>query len=61
MVSKPSIGSIFGETKVPQENRLESLSGNRESTSVFTLIMQYRICFSWGKLGSIDVEITNYH
>lgn len=49
------------ELKVPPGNRLESLSGDRVDTYSIRINGQYRICFTWEELGSVNVEITDYH
>lgn len=49
------------ELRVPPGNRLEALSGNRQSQHSIRINEQYRICFRWTKAGPADVEITDYH
>ena len=49
------------ELKIPPGNRLESLSGDRDSEFSIRINEQYRICFVWGELGSSEVEIVDYH
>jgi proteic killer suppression protein len=49
------------ELKIPPGNRLESLSGDRDSEFSIRIIEQYRICFVWGELGPSEVEIVDYH
>ena len=49
------------ELKVPPGNRLESLSGDRDSEFSIRINEQYRICFVWGELGPSEVEIIDYH
>jgi len=49
------------ELKVPPGNRLERLAGDRKTGYSIRINEQYRICFSWGKSGSCNVEVTDYH
>ncbi len=49
------------ELKIPPGNRLESLSGDRNSEFSIRINEQYRICFVWGELGPSEVEIVDYH
>jgi len=49
------------ELKVPLGNRLESLSGDRDSEFSIRINEQYRICFIWSELGPSGVEIVDYH
>jgi len=49
------------ELKVPPGNRLESLSGDRDSEFSIRINEQYRICFIWSELGPSGVEIVDYH
>jgi len=49
------------ELNIPPGNRLESLSGDRDSEFSIRINEQYRICFVWGELGPSEVEIIDYH
>ncbi len=49
------------ELKIPPGNRLESLSGDRDSEFSIRINEQYRICFVWAELGPSEVEIVDYH
>ena len=49
------------ELNIPPGNRLESLSGDRDSEFSIRINEQYRICFVWGELGPSEVEIVDYH
>ena len=49
------------ELKVPPGNRLERLAGYRKTEYSIRINEQYRICFSWGKSGPCNVEVTDYH
>jgi len=49
------------DLRVPPANRLERLSGNRESQYSIRVNNQWRICFKWEEGDAIDVEIVDYH
>jgi len=52
---------LLEELKVPPGNRLESLSGDRNTEFSIRVNEQYRICFVWGESGPSEVEVTDYH
>jgi proteic killer suppression protein len=47
--------------RVPPNNRLERLSGNREGQWSIRINEQWRICFKWRDGSAHEVEITDYH
>jgi proteic killer suppression protein len=49
------------ELKVPPGNRLEKLAGNRRTEHSIRINEQYRICFMWGDVGPMNMEVTDYH
>ena len=49
------------ELRVPPKNRLEALKGDRKGQYSIRINKQYRICFRWTDLGSVDVDIVDYH
>ena len=49
------------DLKAPPGNRLEKLSGNRESQYSIRINDQWRICFVWKGGDAYEVEITDYH
>jgi len=49
------------DLKSPPGNRLESLSGDRESQHSIRINKQWRVCFCWTEDGAEDVEIVDYH
>jgi proteic killer suppression protein len=49
------------ELKIPPGNRLETLTGSRNSEYSIRINQQYRICFKWEERGPAEVEITDYH
>ena len=49
------------DLKAPPGNRLEKLSGNRESQYSIRINDQWRICFVWKGGDAYEIEITDYH
>jgi len=47
--------------RVPPNNRLKRLSGNREGQWSIRINEQWRICFKWRDGSAHEVEITDYH
>ncbi|HJS17509.1 MAG TPA: type II toxin-antitoxin system RelE/ParE family toxin [Anaerolineales bacterium] len=49
------------ELKIPPNNKLEALSGDRQGQHSIRINDQYRICFVWTESGPHEVEIVDYH
>jgi proteic killer suppression protein len=49
------------ELRIPPNNRLEALSGDREGQYSIRINDQYRICFGWITDQPADIEIVDYH
>lgn len=49
------------DLRVPPNNRLESLKGDRTGQHAIRINDQWRICFRWTTNGAEDVEIVDYH
>ena len=49
------------ELKIPPNNQLEALSGDRKGQHSIRINDPYRICFVWTTLGPDQVEIVDYH
>ena len=49
------------DLRVPPDNRLEALKGNRKGQYSIRINDQWRICFRWKEGDAFDVEITDYH
>jgi proteic killer suppression protein len=47
--------------RVPPNNRLEQLKGDRAGQWSIRINDQWRICFRWENGNAHDVEITDYH
>ena len=47
--------------RVPPENRLEALKGDRKGQHSIRINEQWRICFRWKAGDAYDVEIADYH
>ena len=52
---------VLQDLRVPPDNRLERLSGNREGQHSIRINDQWRICFVWQQENAYDVEIVDYH
>ena len=49
------------DLRVPPENRLEALKGDRLGQYSIRINAQWRICFTWSDGDVTDVEIVDYH
>jgi len=49
------------ELKVPPNNRLEKLKGNRAGQFSIRVNRQWRICFRWNDGDAYEVELADYH
>jgi addiction module HigA family antidote len=49
------------DLRVPPENRLEALKGDRRGQHSIRVNDQWRICFWWAAGNAYDVEIFDYH
>jgi proteic killer suppression protein len=49
------------DLRVPPENRLEKLKGDRAGQHSVRVNDQWRICFRWTDGGAQDVELVDYH
>jgi proteic killer suppression protein len=49
------------DLRVPPNNRLESLKGDRAGQYSIRINDQWRICFVWKSDGAHSVEIVDYH
>jgi proteic killer suppression protein len=53
--------SVLAELRIPPNNRLEALSGDRKGQYSIRINDRYRICFVWTEKGPDQVEIVDYH
>lgn len=51
----------LNELRIPPNNKLESLKGDRKGQYSIRINDQYRICFIWSESGPDKAEITDYH
>jgi proteic killer suppression protein len=49
------------DLRVPPDNRLELLKGDRAGQYSIRVNDQFRVCFHWTTAGAEDVEIIDYH
>jgi proteic killer suppression protein len=55
------IAARLDDLRVPPDNRLEALKGNRAGQHSIRINDQWRLCFRWTTSGAEDVEIVDYH
>ena len=53
--------AILSDLRIPPNNRLEALKGNRKGQFSIRINQQWRICFVWKDGVMEDVEIVDYH
>ena len=53
--------SVLNDLRVPPNNRLEALSGNRKGQYSIRVNDQYRICFKFENGRASEVEMIDYH
>ncbi|MDA3955775.1 type II toxin-antitoxin system RelE/ParE family toxin [Oceanispirochaeta sp.] len=51
----------LNDLRIPPNNRLEALKGNRQGFYSIRINSQWRICFRWEKGSVSNVEIVDYH
>ena len=49
------------DLRIPPNNRLEKLTGNRDGQYSIRINIQWRICFQWHEGIVSNVEIIDYH
>ncbi len=49
------------DLRVPPQNRLEALQGDRKGQWSIRINDQWRVCFRWVDNSAMDVEIVDYH
>ena len=49
------------DLRIPPQNRLEALKGDRKGQWSIRINDQWRICFVWNDGQVFDVEIVDYH
>jgi proteic killer suppression protein len=49
------------DLRVPRNNRLETLKGNRAGQHSIRINDQFRVCFVWRDGDAYEVEVTDYH
>src|SRR5690606_948816 len=53
--------AVLGDLRIPPQNRLEALKGDRKGQHSICINNQWRICFIWRNGYASDVEIVDYH
>lgn len=49
------------DLRIPPNNRLEALAGDRKGQYSIRVNEQWRVCFKWTEAGPTEVEIVDYH
>lgn len=53
--------SDLASLRIPPENQLEALMGDRKGQHSIRINDQWRVCFVWQEDGASRVEIVDYH
>ncbi|MBL8430266.1 MAG: type II toxin-antitoxin system RelE/ParE family toxin [Dechloromonas sp.] len=53
--------TVLLNLRVPPENQLEALKGDRKGQHSIRVNGQWRVCFVWKEDGAYQVEIVDYH
>lgn len=56
-----NIAEALEDLKIPPNNHLEALKGNRQGQHSIRINDQFRVCFRWFDNQAFDVEIVDYH
>ena len=56
-----NVATVLDDLRIPPNNHLEALTGDRQGQYSIRINDQYRICFRWLDNHSFDVEIVDYH
>ena len=56
-----NVATVLEDLRIPPNNRLEALTGDRQGQYSIRINDQYRICFRWLDNHSFDIEIVDYH
>ncbi len=51
----------LSDLQIPPSNRLEKLSGNRQTQYSIRINERWRICFEWQEGNAYQVEVVDYH
>ena len=55
------IADLLDDLRVPPDNHLEALKGDRNSQYSIRINDQWRVCFYWTDAGAENMEIADYH
>jgi len=56
-----SAADRLDDLRIPPNNRLEALKGDRDGQHSIRINRQWRVCFRWQDGMAWDVEIVDYH
>ena len=51
----------INDLRIPPDNRVEKLTGDRAGQYSVRVNNQWRICFTWSSSGASNVELVDYH
>ncbi len=52
---------LLVDLRIPPNNRLEALAGDRKGRHSIRVNDPWRICFRWTEAGPTEVEVVDYH
>ena len=52
---------VLQDLRIPPNNRLEKLSGDRSGQFSIRVNQQWRVCFRWVDGDAYDVDVVDYH
>ena len=55
------LATVLDDLRIPPNNRLEALKGNRAGSYSIRINDQWRVCFRFNHGDAYDVEIVDYH
>ena len=55
------IADLLDDLRVPPDNHLEALKGDRNGQYSIRINDQWRVCFGWTDTGPMNVEIVDCH
>ena len=53
--------TVLNDLRIPPNNQLEALKGDRAGQHRIRVNKQWRVCFVWSEAGPAEVEIVDYH
>lgn len=60
-ITHAALATRLDDLRIPPQNRLEALQGDRKGQWSIRINDQWRVCFVWDDGQVFDVEIVDYH